>query len=471
MAKHPVVFLFDVDNTLLDNDRVIADLHRYLAEKIGPEKQQRYWEIFEGLRETQGYADYLGALQHYRQEHIEEAHLLDVSLFMLQYQFANRLFPNALDVIDHVKQWGPVAIVSDGDAVFQPRKIENSGLYEAVDGKALIYIHKEQRLADIEASLPADRYVVFDDKLRILTALKKEWGTRVTTVFPRQGHYALDPHPLATYPTPDITVERIGDVLNLDLQTLLNPGARQDAPPALAQPAARPSAQPTESAPLRVLSIDLGGTNVKVKCNTSDQVLKAKSGPEMTPEKMVAAVRELTQGWDCDVVTLGYPGVVLQGKIVRDPANLGPGWVAFDFEKASAKPFKIMNDAAMQALGSYEGGRMLFLGLGTGLGTALVVNGIVEPLELGHLPYKKGRTFEDYVGVRGLERLGKKCWREEVLKVIQQLSAALQPEYVVLGGGNTRLLEEIPANCRLGDNANAFIGGFRVWSDTAVSKA
>ncbi len=220
MSQYPVVFLFDVDNTLIDNDRVTADLRRYLEHEVGEEQQQRYWEIFEGLRLEQGYADYLGALQHYRQEHIEEAHLLEVSLFMLNYRFANRLFPGALDVIDHVKQWGPAVIASDGDAVFQPRKIQDSGLHDAFDGNVLIYIHKERRLADIEARFPADHYVMFDDKLRILTALKKSWGTRVTTVFPKQGHYARDPKALEMYPAADITVERISDVLNLDLAAL-----------------------------------------------------------------------------------------------------------------------------------------------------------------------------------------------------------------------------------------------------------
>jgi polyphosphate glucokinase len=181
---------------------------------------------------------------------------------------------------------------------------------------------------------------------------------------------------------------------------------------------------------------------------------------------MVAAVQEMAHDWQFDVVSMGFPGPVLYGKIVREPANLGPGWVKFDFAKAFDKPTKIINDAAMQALGSYDNGRMLFLGLGTGLGAALVVDGIVEALELGHLPYKKGRTFEDYAGVAGLERLGKKRWRKNVIKVVEDLSAALEPDYVVLGGGNAKLLKEIPANCRLGDNANAFLGGFRMWADT-----
>jgi len=218
-----------------------------------------------------------------------------------------------------------------------------------------------------------------------------------------------------------------------------------------------------------VLAIDIGGTHVKVRCNTSEEVRKVDSGIKMTAAKMVAAVQEMAHDWQFDVVSMGYPGPVLHGKIVCEPRNLGPGWVKFDFAKAFGKPTKIINDAAMQALGDYDSGRMLFLGLGTGLGAALVVDGIVEPLELGHMPYKKGRTFEDYVGVAGLERLGKKRWRKRVLKVVEELSAALEPEYVVLGGGNAVLLKEIPANCRLGANANAFQGGFRMWLDSKVN--
>jgi FMN phosphatase YigB (HAD superfamily) len=217
MAKNPVVFIFDVDNTLMDTDRVTADLRRHLEQEVGLDQQQRYWDIFEGLRLELGYADYLGALQRYRNEHINEPHMIEVSLFMLHYHFANRLFPNALDVIEHVQQWGPAVIVSDGDVVFQPRKIENSGLYEAFEGNVLIYIHKEKQLADIEARYPADHYVMFDDKIRILTAVKEIWGEKLTAVFPKQGHYALDPKVPELYPPADITVERIGDVLNYDL--------------------------------------------------------------------------------------------------------------------------------------------------------------------------------------------------------------------------------------------------------------
>jgi polyphosphate glucokinase len=226
---------------------------------------------------------------------------------------------------------------------------------------------------------------------------------------------------------------------------------------------AMPLQQPT------VLAIDIGGTHVKVRCNTSDEVRKVDSGIEMTDAKMVAAVQEMTKDWKYDVVSMGYPGPVLHGRIACEPRNLGPGWVKFDFAKAFGKPTKIINDAAMQALGDYDSGRMLFLGFGTGLGAALVVDGIVEPLELGHMPYKKGRTFEDYVGVAGLERLGKKRWRKRVLKVVEELSAALEPEYVVLGGGNAVLLKEIPVNCRLGANTNAFLGGFRMWLDSKVT--
>jgi FMN phosphatase YigB (HAD superfamily) len=222
--RHSVAFLFDVDNTLLDNDRVTEDLRRHLGRAVGPERQQRYWDLFEALRRELGYADYLGTLQRLRQERPGEPVLLEVPLFMLDYHFANRLFPNALDVVEHVRQWGPAAIVSDGDAVFQPRKIEDSGLFDAFDGNVLIYIHKEQDLADIEARLPADHYVLVDDKLRILAAFKAAWGSRVTTVFPRQGHYALDPAIVAAYPAADITLERIGDLLGFDLATLLRPG-------------------------------------------------------------------------------------------------------------------------------------------------------------------------------------------------------------------------------------------------------
>ena len=198
MATHHAVFLFDVDNTLLDNDHITADLKRHLERQVGHEQQERYWAIFEELRRELGYADYLGALQRYRLEHPRDSHLLTVSHFMVNYPFANRLFPNALDVIEHVKQWGAAVILSDGDVVFQPRKIERSGLFEAVDGNVLIYVHKEQELDDVERRYPAEHFVLIDDKLRILSAVKERWRARVTTVFPRQGHYAHDAQALAT---------------------------------------------------------------------------------------------------------------------------------------------------------------------------------------------------------------------------------------------------------------------------------
>lgn len=221
MVSLDVVFLFDVDNTLLDNDRVTADLKRYLEHKVGHERQQRYWTIFEQLRVELGYADYLGALQRYRIEYPRDPHLLTVSRFLVNYPFANRLFPNSLDVVDQCKQWGKAVILSDGDVVFQPRKIERSGLFEAVDGNVLIYVHKEQELDDVAQQYPARQYVLVDDKLRILTAVKKVWGSRVTTVFPRQGHYARDPQVIAAYPAADVSIERIGDLLNFDLPALL----------------------------------------------------------------------------------------------------------------------------------------------------------------------------------------------------------------------------------------------------------
>lgn len=221
MSAERVVFLFDVDNTLLDNDRVVADLMRHLEREVGPERQRRYWSIFEELRAELGYADYLGALQRYRMEYPRDPHLLTVSTYLVNYPFANRLFPNSLDVIDHCKQWGPVAILSDGDVVFQPRKVERSGLFDAVDKNVLIYIHKELELDDVERRFPADRYVMVDDKIRILAALKAAWGERVATVFPRQGHYAKDPELLAKYPAADLCIERIGDLLEYDLAALL----------------------------------------------------------------------------------------------------------------------------------------------------------------------------------------------------------------------------------------------------------
>jgi FMN phosphatase YigB (HAD superfamily) len=223
MALFDVVFLFDVDNTLLDNDRVTADLKRHLQREVGDEREERYWTLLEQLRKDLGYVDYLGALQRYRIEYPRDPHLLTVSRFLVNYPFANRLFPNSLDVIEYCKQWGPAVILSDGDVVFQPRKIERSGLSDVVDGKVLIYIHKEQELEDVERRYPAKQYVLVDDKLRILAAIKKLWGSRVTTVFPRQGHYALDSDAIAGYPSADITIDRIGDLLNIDIARLLKP--------------------------------------------------------------------------------------------------------------------------------------------------------------------------------------------------------------------------------------------------------
>ncbi|SRR6266571_354680 len=229
VPAHKVVFLFDVDNTLLDNDRVTADLKRHLEAEVGLERAQRYWAIFEQLRVELGYADYLGALQRYRGEYPRDPRLLTVSHFLVNYPFANRLYPNSLDVIESVKRWGPAVILSDGDVVFQPRKVERSGLFEAVEGNVLIYVHKEQELSDVEQRYPAEHYVLVDDKLRILAAVKKVWAARVTTVFPRQGHYALDPQILASYPPADVTVERVGELMNYDAQALVAASATAGA--------------------------------------------------------------------------------------------------------------------------------------------------------------------------------------------------------------------------------------------------
>ena len=218
-----------------------------------------------------------------------------------------------------------------------------------------------------------------------------------------------------------------------------------------------------------VLVIDVGGTHVKVGSSDHKDIVKLESGPAVTPAVMVAAVKKATAGWEYDAVAIGYPGPVLHGKPVAEPHNLGVGWVGFDFSKAFGKPVKLVNDAAMQALGSYEGGRMLFLGFGTGLGSALIVDGLLEPMELAHLPYKKGRTYEDYVGARGLERLGKKRWAGHVIDVIEKLKAALEADYVVVGGGNAKLLKDLPTGVRLGDNANALKGGIRLFQHSATS--
>jgi FMN phosphatase YigB (HAD superfamily) len=217
----PIVFLLDVDNTLLDNDAIIEDLKAHLCATFGAERFERYWEIIESLRAELGYVDYLGALQRFRLDNLCDQHCLEISSFLLDYPFASRLFPRALDVIARLRAWGPTVILSDGDVVFQPRKIHRSGLHDAVDGRVLIYINKERHLADVANRFPADHYVLVDDKLRILSAVKNAWESRVTTVFPRQGHYAHDPKVLAAHPPADVTVERIGDLLGYDLPGLL----------------------------------------------------------------------------------------------------------------------------------------------------------------------------------------------------------------------------------------------------------
>jgi polyphosphate glucokinase len=213
---------------------------------------------------------------------------------------------------------------------------------------------------------------------------------------------------------------------------------------------------------MRVLVVDVGGTHVKMLVTGQDVPRKFPSGPTLTAEQMVAGVKTAAAGWKYDAVSIGYPGAVLHGRPVVEPRHLGTGWVGFDYRTAFGRPVKIVNDAAMQALGSYRGGKMLFLGLGTGLGSSLIVDGILEPMELGHLPYRKG-TFEEYVGLHGLEKHGKKQWRRDVEDVVSRLIAALQPEDVVLGGGNAHKLGALPPGCRAGDNANAFLGGFRLW--------
>jgi polyphosphate glucokinase len=221
---------------------------------------------------------------------------------------------------------------------------------------------------------------------------------------------------------------------------------------------------------MNVLAVDVGGTHVKILAIGHKKPRKFPSGPALTPKQMVAGVHELAGDWRYDAVSIGYPGPVLRGRPVAEPHNLGRGWVGFDFGAAFKRPVKVVNDAAMQALGSYRRGKMLFLGLGTGLGSAMIVDGVLEPMELGHLPYKS-HTFEDYVGIRGLERFGKKKWRQHVADVVAHLIAALEPEDVVLGGGNVKQLKELPPGCRAGDNANAFLGGFRLWGDTGVRDA
>jgi len=220
----------------------------------------------------------------------------------------------------------------------------------------------------------------------------------------------------------------------------------------------------------KVLVIDVGGTHVKILASGQKEMREIDSGPSMTPSRMVQQVKALAKDWEYDAVSIGYPAPVVHGRPFHEPYNLGDGWVGFDFKKAFGCPVRIINDAAMQALGSYQGGRMLFLGLGTGLGSAMIVDGIVEPMELAHLPYKK-KTYEDYLGVRGLEWLGKKQWRREVAKVAEMLLGAMEVDYVVLGGGNVKKLKELPPKARAGDNRNAFLGGFRLWDPSAASDA
>ena len=215
----------------------------------------------------------------------------------------------------------------------------------------------------------------------------------------------------------------------------------------------------------KILVIDVGGTHVKALVTGQKEPVRIPSGPKMTARKMVKDVQKVAAGWEYSGVSIGYPGPVIHGRPLCDPHNLGSGWVGFDFKKAFGRPVKILNDAAMQALGIYKGGRMLFLGLGTGLGSAMIVDGLLEPMEVAHLPYKKGYTFEDYLGVRGLQRLGKKKWRRNVAEVVEQLKTALEADYVVLGGGNAKLLKELPPGARRGDNSTAFIGGFRLWEE------
>jgi polyphosphate glucokinase len=218
---------------------------------------------------------------------------------------------------------------------------------------------------------------------------------------------------------------------------------------------------------MQILAIDVGGQHVKVLMSGQAEPRKMDSGPGLTAAQMVAGVKAMTSDWKYDVISLGYPGQVVHNMPAHEPVNLAKGWLGFDYEGAFGKPVKIINDAAMQALGSYEGGRMLFLGVGTGLGSTLIIEGQIEPMELGHLPYKKRMTYEDFVGQRGLKRLGRKKWRQELLAVIEYFRNALQPEYIVLGGGNAKLMSDLPRDVKLGANANAFIGGFRLWQSGA----
>jgi polyphosphate glucokinase len=220
---------------------------------------------------------------------------------------------------------------------------------------------------------------------------------------------------------------------------------------------------------MNILVIDVGGTNIKLKLENGTELRKIPSGPSLSGQHMVNAVRQATADWSYDAVTIGYPGPVIRGRIALEPFNLGKGWLGFDFSQALGKPVKLINDAAMQALGSYQGGRMLFLGLGTGLGSTMIIDGVIAPMELGHLPYRKGRTFEEYVGNAAMKRMGRRKWQAAVFDVVRRLSNALIPDYVVLGGGNVKKLDELPPNCRAGDNDNAFVGGVRLWQGSVES--
>jgi polyphosphate glucokinase len=221
--------------------------------------------------------------------------------------------------------------------------------------------------------------------------------------------------------------------------------------------------------PQKVLVIDVGGTHVKLLMTGQKKPTMIDSGPDMTASKVASLVKQATRGWKYDCVSMGYPGPVINGHPLREPHNLGGGWMGFDFRKALGCPVKMINDASMQALGSYKGGRMLFLGLGTGLGSAMIVDGVLEPMELAHLSYKHGKTYEDFLGIRGLEKLGKKKWRKQVFKIVEKLKTALEADYVVLGGGNVKKLKKLPPGARMGSNENAFVGGFRMWQNASGS--
>ncbi|HXN21830.1 MAG TPA: ROK family protein [Candidatus Dormibacteraeota bacterium] len=221
----------------------------------------------------------------------------------------------------------------------------------------------------------------------------------------------------------------------------------------------------------KVLVVDVGGTHVKILASGHQTPRKIDSGAEMTPRRMCSWVKKAAKSWAYDVASIGYPGLVVHGRPLHEPYNLGKGWVGFDYGQGLGCPVKIINDAAMQAIGSYQGGRMLFLGLGTGLGSAMIVNGIVQPMELAHLPYKGKNTYEDYLGLRGLQRMGKKKWRRYVARIIEELETALNADYVILGGGNAKKIKTLPPKTRLGKNENAFIGGCRLWSKNMAKEA